>query len=101
MPKKSQENSKKERPKPDASTSSPATESKNYERMADFMGRCKGRVMVSINDHPDIRKVFEGFHFETTETRYTTANQRQEGAEVTGELIIMNGQPDTLGGLFQ
>ncbi|MDF9773555.1 site-specific DNA-adenine methylase [Pseudomonas baetica] len=35
----------------------------NYERMADFMRRCKGRVMVSINEHPDIRRVFEGFHY--------------------------------------
>ena len=72
----------------------------NYERMADFMRRCKGKVMVSINDHPDIRRVFEGFHFETTEIRYTTTNQRQGKAEVTGELIIMNWEPEALGGLF-
>ena len=56
--------------------------------------------MVSINDHPDIRRVFEGFHFETTEIRYTTTNQRQGKADVTGELIIMNWVPGVLGGLF-
>ncbi|MFJ2334039.1 DNA adenine methylase [Pseudomonas helleri] len=72
----------------------------NYERMAVFMRRCKGKVMVSINDHPDIRRVFEGFHFETTEIRYTTMNQRQGKAEVTGELIVMNWTPEALGGLF-
>ena len=72
----------------------------NYERMAEFMRRCKGKVMVSINDHPDIRRVFEGFHFETTEIRYTSTNQRQGRAEVTGELIIMNWVPSDLGGLF-
>ncbi len=72
----------------------------NYELMADFMRRCKGKVMVSINDHPDIRRVFEGFHFETTEIRYTTTNQRQGKAEVTGELIVMNWTPEALGGLF-
>lgn len=33
-----------------------------YERTADFMRRCKDRVMVSINDHPDIRRAFDGFH---------------------------------------
>ena len=71
-----------------------------YERMADFMRRCKGKVVVSINDHPDIRRVFEGFHFETTEIRYTTTNQRQGKAEVTGELIVMNWEPEALGGLF-
>ena len=72
----------------------------NYERMTDFMRRCKGKVMVSINDHPDIRRVFEGFHFETTEIRYTTTNQRQTKAEVTGELIVMNWEPEAWGGLF-
>ena len=40
--------------------------------------------MVSINDHPDIRRVFEGFYFETTEIWYTTTNQGPAKAEVTG-----------------
>ncbi len=71
-----------------------------YDRMADFMRRCKGRVMVSINDHPDIRRVFEGFHFETLDIRYTTTNQWQGKAEVSGELVIMNWEPAALGGLF-
>ena len=44
----------------------------NYERIADFMRRCKGKVMVSINDHPDIRRVFEGFYLETTEICHRT-----------------------------
>lgn len=54
--------------------------------------------MVSINDHPDIRRVFEGFHFETTEIRYTTTHQRQGKVEVTGERIIMNWELQALGG---
>ena len=72
----------------------------NYERMADFMRRCKGKVMVSINDHPDIPRVFEGFYFDTTEIRYMTANQGQRKAEVTGDLIVMNLGPEALSGLF-
>lgn len=72
----------------------------NYERMADFIRRCKGKVMVSINDHPDIRRVFEGFHFETLDIRYSNTNQRQGKAEVSGELVIMNWEPVALGGLF-
>jgi DNA adenine methylase len=72
----------------------------NYERMADFMRRCKGKVMVSINDHPDIRRVFDGFHFETLDIRYSNTNQRQGKAEVSGELVIMNWSPAELGGLF-
>ncbi|HGM7922701.1 TPA: DNA adenine methylase [Pseudomonas aeruginosa] len=71
-----------------------------YERMADFMRRCKGKVMVSINDHPDIRRVFEGFHMERLDIRYSNTNQRQGSTEVTGELVIMNWEPAALGGLF-
>ncbi|MCY1309256.1 hypothetical protein D9M70_593340 [compost metagenome] len=56
--------------------------------------------MVSINDHPDIRRVFEGFHLERTDIRYTNTNQRQGQAEATGELVIMNWNPAALGGLF-
>ncbi len=71
-----------------------------YERMADFMRRCDGKVMVSINDHPDIRSAFDGFHFEYLDIRYNNTNQRQSKAEVTGELVIMNWQPAGLGLLF-
>lgn len=56
--------------------------------------------MVSINDHPDIRQAFEGFHFETLDIRYTTGNQRTSQAGVSGELVIMNWVPAELGGLF-
>lgn len=72
----------------------------NYERIADFMRRCKGKVMVSINDHPDIRRVFEGFHFEALDIRYSNTNQRQGKAEVSGELVILNWEPASLGTLF-
>ncbi|MNN89240.1 hypothetical protein D3C81_2070240 [compost metagenome] len=64
------------------------------------MRSCKGKVMVSINDHPDIRRVFDGFYFETLDIRYYNTNQRQGKAEVSGELVIMNWQPAELGGLF-
>lgn len=63
-------------------------------------GKGKVMVMVSINDHPDIRRAFDGFHFETLDIRYSTTNQRQGQAQVSGELVIMNWQPADLGGLF-
>jgi DNA adenine methylase len=68
--------------------------------MADFMLRCKGKVMVSINDHPDIRPLFEGFHMERLTIRYSTTNHRVEKAEVTGELVITSWEPSALGQLF-
>ncbi len=64
------------------------------------MRRCKGRVMVSINDHPDIRRMFEEFRFETFDIRYTTTNQRQGKARITGELVIVSWTAESLGALF-
>ena len=61
-----------------------------YELMADFMRRSKGKVMVSINDHPDIREVFAGFRFEELSIRYSNTNMRQAKAKVTGELVVMS-----------
>ena len=68
--------------------------------MADFMHCCTGKVMVNINDHPDIRRGFEGFHFETLDIHYTTTNQRQGKAGISGELVIMDWSPNSFGGLF-
>lgn len=72
----------------------------NYQRMADFMRRCKGKVMVSINDHPDIREAFAGFQMEQTSLKYSVANQRQGGQAASSELVIINWQPEVMGGLF-
>lgn len=72
----------------------------NYERMVDFMRRCKGKVMVSINDHPDIGRAFQSFHFEALDIRCSNTNQRQGEVEVSGELVIMNWESGALGGLF-
>jgi DNA adenine methylase len=72
----------------------------NYERMADFMRRCKGKVMVSINDHPEIRKVFEAFHLESLNIRYTSANQRDMRPKNSSELVIQNWEPDLMTCLF-
>lgn len=71
-----------------------------YEQMAEFMRRCKGKVMVSINDHPDIRRAFDGFHMEQLSIKYSTGNQRQGGQPASQELVIMNWQPEVMGGLF-
>lgn len=61
-----------------------------YQAMADFMRNAQGRVLVSINDHPEIREVFEGFRFEELQICYSSTNQRKGKAAVTGELAIMN-----------
>ena len=56
-----------------------------YERIAEFMRIAQGKVLLSINDHPDIRRVFEGFTVIPLQIRYTIG---REGREPAGELLI-------------
>lgn len=72
----------------------------HYEKMANFARTAKGRVMISINDHPEIRRVFDGLHLERTELTYTVGNGRDDRAPPAGELIFTNWVPELLGGLF-
>lgn len=70
-----------------------------YELLAEAMRTCKGKMMISINDHPDIRACFAEFHMEELGIKYSVANTH--GApETSKELVIMNWVPDALGGLF-
>lgn len=72
----------------------------NYERMAALMGSCKGKVMVSINDHPDIRRAFKDFHIMETDIKYSTGSVHGKPV-ISTELVVMNYEQTALaGGLF-
>jgi DNA adenine methylase len=74
----------------------------NYERMASFMKGCKGKVMVSINDHPDIRRAYAGltiFDGAALGIKYSVGNA-QATPETSKELVITNYDPMNMGGLF-
>lgn len=70
-----------------------------YQCLASLMQSCKGKVMVSINDHPDIRSVFDGFWMEGLEIKYSTGNSHGL-PDSSKELVITNWQPEVMGGLF-
>ena len=70
-----------------------------YVQMADLARSMKGRVMISINDHPDIREVFAGLVFHGLGIKYSVANNHG-GAGESRELVITNWDPGELGQLF-
>ncbi|WP_257977890.1 DNA adenine methylase [Burkholderia gladioli] len=70
-----------------------------YEAMAEFMRGCKSKVMVSINDHPDIRRVFAGFHLFELEIGYAVGGGAQPH-KTSRELAITNWDAGRSGGLF-
>lgn len=58
-----------------------------YERMAELARTVKGKMVISINDHPDIRRAFSGFRMKEVSLRHTVGGRDGKQA---GELIIFN-----------
>jgi DNA adenine methylase len=63
-----------------------------YEKMAGLMRSLKGKAILSINDHPDIRRIFDGFQMQEVGIQYTVGGGGQ-GVDRT-ELIIYSWDRD-------
>lgn len=57
-----------------------------YEQMAEVLGQIKGKAIVSLNDYPDIRRVFGRYHIESTDITYTVGGGK--GSEAREVLIF-------------
>jgi DNA adenine methylase len=65
-------------------------EHEDFRQMAELLGAIKGRFILSINDHPEVRKLFAGFHIETVKITYSLhriVGKRHQ------ELLIRNFNP--------
>lgn len=58
-----------------------------YEALAETLAGLKGKAIVTLNDHPDIRHLFRAFHIERTDIRYTVGGGK--GAE-RSEVVIFS-----------
>jgi DNA adenine methylase len=58
--------------------------------LAQRLHRLKGKFILSLDDHPKIREIFQAFPIRRTEIAYTA--QRKVGGRY-GELLIMNFEP--------
>lgn len=59
-----------------------------YEAMAAKMASVQGKVVLSINDHPEIRRCFERFGMEELEIEYTVGGGKNRAPR--RELVIYN-----------
>lgn len=56
-----------------------------YQNLAEFMSNCKGKVMLTINKHPEIEALFGCFESKEVAIKYSIkkeANQRHESTEI-------------------
>lgn len=61
-----------------------------YDAMAELAHRCKGKMIISVNDHPDMRRVFEGLEMTSVNTTYSVGGNNGHKA---AELVICNFRP--------
>ncbi|MDC7683287.1 DNA adenine methylase [Asticcacaulis sp. BYS171W] len=59
-----------------------------FELMAEQLRVIKGRFILSLNDYPEVRRIFAGFQMEAVDVTYSVS-QRSNGQKA-GELIISN-----------
>lgn len=59
-----------------------------FEAMAEQLRRLRGRFILSINDHAEVRRIFAGFAMEEARVRYSVGGGGN--AQLAGELIISN-----------
>ncbi len=58
-----------------------------YARMAGLAKSIKGKMLISVNDIPEMRQVFDGLEMERLEISYTVGGAGRSKA-VSGELLI-------------
>ncbi|WP_158781015.1 DNA adenine methylase [Pantoea sp. BAV 3049] len=58
-----------------------------YVQMAELARTIKGKIIISVNDHPDMREAFKGLTIDTAVTTYSVGSNNGYKA---GELIIRN-----------
>lgn len=66
-----------------------AFEFDNYIRMAELATAISGKMVISVNDIPEMRKVFGGLNARTVEISYTVGGQGRRSSP-SKELIITN-----------
>lgn len=67
-------------------------EFEQYEKLAAMAGSIQGKMIISINDHPDIRRIFTDFPVQRVTVNYSVrgGTERKSG----NELIITSFEPD-------
>lgn len=61
-----------------------------YQLLAEQMKSCKGKVMVSLNDHEDMRQVFGQFNIEQLNIKYSLSKEQSAKSKLSREIVITN-----------
>lgn len=60
-----------------------------YQQLAEVMASSQGKVMVSLNDHANMRDVFKDFRIEKLKIKYSVGSAKSRN-KTSSEIVIMN-----------
>jgi len=60
----------------------------DFANLAGILSGLKGQFLMSINDTPEVRKIFAGFQIEEIETTWSMKTRAKGGGGKVGELIV-------------
>ena len=58
----------------------------NYQQLAEFARTIKGKMIITLNDHPDMRELFAGFNIKTAAIHYSCGAEKKR--KTSTEMII-------------
>ncbi|WP_121774691.1 MULTISPECIES: DNA adenine methylase [Acinetobacter] len=61
-----------------------------YVALANTMRIAKGKVMISLNDHAEMRDVFKDFKIESLNIKYSLTSKASAKSKVSKEIVICN-----------
>lgn len=62
-----------------------------FEQLAEALAGLRGRFLLSLNDVPEVRRIFGRFQIEAVETTYSVAGPAGAGRGKVGEVLISGG----------
>ena len=63
----------------------------DFGRLVEVLGGLKGKFLMSLNDHKEVRRIFKGFRIQAVPTKYSSMNARHKGRNTQRrELLIRN-----------
>jgi len=65
-------------------------EEKDYRALAAFLGAIKGTFLLSLGDHPVMRKLFSSFNIESLSVKYSTGRKAESRDKARQEILVSN-----------
>lgn len=62
----------------------------DYERLKRTLDQVKGKFILSLNDHPEVRRIFKGFKFQKVTLKYSVGASAASRGKERDEVLIQN-----------